>query len=104
MSKSPAPVDGSSLVKSIPYTIQLVRQINHGPQESIRYFIPMANDTDFVEAMEDHLLKWNFEKNFRCEKHNKFFEVNLYQTSPTNTHHWRVNLARPSRDIDLAFW
>lgn len=55
-------VDGLSLVKSVPYAIQLVRQINHGPQESVRYFIPTANDTDFVEAMEDHLLKWNFEK------------------------------------------
>lgn len=29
--------------------------------------------------------------------------VCLYQRNPTNSHHWRVNLARPSRDIDLAF-
>lgn len=42
-------------------------------------------------------------KNFRCEKHNKFFEINLYQKNPINAHHWRVNLARPSRDIDLTF-
>lgn len=42
-------------------------------------------------------------KNFRCEHHDKFFEVNLYQNNPINSHHWRVNLARPSRDIDLAF-
>lgn len=35
--------------------------------------------------------------------HNRFFEVNLYQKNPTNAHHWRSNLARPSRDIDLAF-
>ena len=42
-------------------------------------------------------------KNFRCQNHNRFFEVNLYQKNPTNAHHWRANLARPSRDIDLAF-
>ena len=42
-------------------------------------------------------------KNFRCNVHNKFFELNLYQTNPLNTHHWRSTLARPSRDIDLSF-
>ena len=42
-------------------------------------------------------------KNFKCEQHNRFFEVNLYQKNPLNTHHWRANLARPSRDIDLTF-
>ncbi|OAX81228.1 hypothetical protein ACJ72_04430 [Emergomyces africanus] len=41
-------------------------------------------------------------KNFRCAIHNKFFELNLYQKNPTITHHWRSNLARPSRDIDLS--
>jgi hypothetical protein len=42
-------------------------------------------------------------KNFRCQKHNKFFELNLYEKNPTNTHHWRATLARPSRDIDLQY-
>jgi hypothetical protein len=42
-------------------------------------------------------------KTYRCETHNKFFEVNLYQKNPINTHHWRATLARPSRDIDLAY-
>ncbi|KAL9120833.1 MAG: hypothetical protein Q9187_002612 [Circinaria calcarea] len=101
------PVDGS-LVGSAPYAIQLVRQINYGPQESIRYFVPASNGSDFAEATEDDLLKSNFDKlnsykNFRCEKHNKFFEINLYQKNPTSAHQWRVNLARPSRNIDLAF-
>ena len=121
------PVDGS-LVGRAPYAIQIVRQINYGPQESIRYFVPASNGSDFAEATEDDLLKSNFDKlnsylimkspwvtdpvltvkpcrykNFRCEKHNKFFEINLYQKNPANKHHWRVNLARPSRDIDLAF-
>lgn len=40
-------------------------------------------------------------KNYRCGEHDKFFEVNLYQKDPVNTHHWRVNLARPGRSIDL---
>lgn len=34
---------------------------------------------------------------------NKIFKINLYQKNPTSAHHWRDNLARPSRDIDLAF-
>ncbi|KAJ4031951.1 hypothetical protein NW756_012784 [Fusarium oxysporum] len=35
--------------------------------------------------------------------HNRFFEVNLYQKSAINTHHWRATLSRPSRDIGLSF-
>lgn len=42
-------------------------------------------------------------KSFKCEAHNRFFEVNLYQKNPTNAHHWRANLARPAGDIDLSF-
>lgn len=41
-------------------------------------------------------------KNFRCARHNKFFEVNLYQRNPIVKHHWRANLARPAQNIDLA--
>ncbi|KAI0120744.1 hypothetical protein BJ170DRAFT_688564 [Xylariales sp. AK1849] len=41
-------------------------------------------------------------KNFKCEIHNKFFEVNIYQKDPVNKHHWRANLARPSSSIDLG--
>ncbi|KAI1102067.1 hypothetical protein F4804DRAFT_314189 [Jackrogersella minutella] len=101
--------DGSaSMVSSALYAVQLIRQINYGPQESTRYFVPLSNGSSFAEAVEDDLIKSNFEKlnsykNFRCSTHDKFFEVNLYQKNPTNTHHWRSNLARPSRDIDLAF-
>lgn len=40
-------------------------------------------------------------KNFKCVVHNKFFEVNLYQKDPVNSHHWRANIARPSDEIDL---
>jgi hypothetical protein len=40
-------------------------------------------------------------KNFRCASHNKFFELNLYEKDPVNTHHWRANIARPATEIDL---
>jgi hypothetical protein len=40
-------------------------------------------------------------KNYRCDDHNKFYEVNIYQKDPVNRHHWRATLARPARDIDL---
>ncbi|KAM5527050.1 MFS multidrug transporter [Fusarium oxysporum f. sp. phaseoli] len=100
--------DDFSVVNNAPYAVQLVRQVNYGPQEVIRYFVPAENDSIFMETTETDLLNANFEKlnsykNFRCEYHNKFFEVNLYQKNPTNTHHWRANLARPSREIDLAY-
>ncbi|RYP42426.1 hypothetical protein DL768_010347 [Monosporascus sp. mg162] len=103
-----APTDGGPLASGAPYAVQIVRQINFGPQESIRYFVPASNGSDFVEATEDDMLKANFEKlnsykNFRCGKHNRYFELNLYQKNAINTHHWRVNLARPTKDIDLAF-
>ncbi|TGJ78886.1 hypothetical protein E0Z10_g9879 [Xylaria hypoxylon] len=102
-----APTNGSSLVSQAQYAIQLVRQVNYGPQESIRYFIPVDNNSTFLEVTEDDLLSANYKKlnsfkNFRCEEHNKFFELNLYQENPTNTHHWRANLGRPARDIDMA--
>ncbi|KAK8914878.1 hypothetical protein VCV18_011199 [Metarhizium anisopliae] len=41
-------------------------------------------------------------KNYKCEVHDKFYEVNIYQKDPVNKHHWRATLARPARDIDLA--
>ncbi|KAK2052353.1 hypothetical protein LY76DRAFT_671431 [Colletotrichum caudatum] len=96
-----------SAVESATYAVQLVKQVNYGPQESIRYFVP-SDDSSFAEVAEEHLIKFNFEKlnsykNFRCDIHNKFFEINLYQQNPTNSHHWRYNLSRPSRDIDLVY-
>ncbi|KAF1962986.1 hypothetical protein CC80DRAFT_530864 [Byssothecium circinans] len=90
-----------------PYAVQLVRQINYGPLESKRYFIPVeGKDEAFVEVSEEDLVNANFQKlnsykNFRCEAHNRFFELNLYQKDPVNLHHWRANLARPADSIDL---
>ena len=40
-------------------------------------------------------------KNFKCDAHNKFFEVNLYQKNPINKHHWWADIARPAEEIDL---
>lgn len=58
---SPVPVDGS-LISSAPYTVQVVKQINYGAQESVRYFVPASNGSDYAEATEDDLLELNFEK------------------------------------------
>merc|ERR1739848_234868 len=100
--------DKHAPVHSAPYAVQVVRQVNFGAQESIRYFIPASEGSVFAESTEDDLLQANFEtlnsyKNFRCATHNRFFDVNLYQKNAINTHHWRATLSRPSRDIDLPF-
>ncbi|KAK1749488.1 hypothetical protein QBC47DRAFT_465535 [Echria macrotheca] len=109
-SSSPA-IDDAERVDLValqpPYAIQLVQQVNYGPLESKRYFVPIeGSETEFVEVVEDDLLQANFKKlnsykNFKCEEHDKFFEVNVYQKDPVNRHHWRVNIARPGSTIDL---
>jgi hypothetical protein len=55
-------VDSSSLVSDAPYAIQLRRQINYGPQESIRYFVSASNGADFAEVTGDDFLKWDFDE------------------------------------------
>ncbi|KAM0260043.1 hypothetical protein ACHAQJ_002967 [Trichoderma viride] len=102
------PSEGYLLITDSQYAVQLVKQVNFGSQESIRYFIPASNGIEYVEITESNLLEANFKKlnsykNFKCGVHNRFFEVNLYQKNPTNAHHWRADLARPSKDIDLLF-
>ena len=54
--------DSASTVNSAPYAVQLVRQVNYGPQESIRYFVPAKTGSDFTETTEDNLVESNFEK------------------------------------------
>ena len=104
-----------------PHAVQLVRQINFGALESKRYFAPDENG-GYDEISEDSLIQANFKKlnsywtsflqtcsssdlyrykNYKCDEHNKFFEVNIYQKDPVNKHHWRINLARPASSIDL---
>lgn len=53
--------DTHTPVNSAPYAVQVVRQVNFGPQEWIRYFIPASVGSVFVEATEDDLLEANFE-------------------------------------------
>jgi hypothetical protein len=46
-----------------PFAIQLVRQVNFGPLEAKRYFVPQAGqDAGFVEVPEQALIEANFEK------------------------------------------
>ncbi|KAG8413821.1 hypothetical protein J3458_012312 [Metarhizium acridum] len=91
-----------------PFAVQLVRQKNYGALESKKYFIPdRDNPNGSLEVVEDDLIQANFQKlntykNYKCEAHDKFYEVNIYQKDPVNKHHWRATLARPARDIDLG--
>ncbi|WPH02449.1 Hypothetical protein R9X50_00531300 [Acrodontium crateriforme] len=99
--------DLKTAVARAPFAIQLVQQVNFGRLESKRYFIPVEGVKDaFGEITEDDVVNANFQKlntykNQKCETHNKFFELNVYQKDPVNKHHWRANLARPAREIDL---
>ena len=45
-----------------PYAIQLVKQVNYGPLESKRYFVPLDDDTEFKEITERDLIEANFTK------------------------------------------
>ncbi|KAK1240297.1 hypothetical protein MKX08_007739 [Trichoderma sp. CBMAI-0020] len=101
------PSDSFHLNSNLEYAVHLMKQVNFGREESIRYFTPAKGNSEFLEITESDLLEANFEKlnsfkNFKCDAHNRFFEVNLYQKNPINRHHWRANLARPSTDIDLS--
>ncbi|KAJ4413865.1 hypothetical protein N0V82_008266 [Gnomoniopsis sp. IMI 355080] len=102
---SPDPVDLLALKPE--FAVQLVRQVNYGPLESKRYFVPRGSDDgEFLEIAESDLIQANFQKlnaykNYKCNTHDKFFEANLYQKDPINMHHWRANVARTATDIDL---
>lgn len=55
--------EGSGSSGTPPFAIQLVRQVNYGPIESKRYFVPVdAGRTKFVEVTEDALIQANFQK------------------------------------------
>lgn len=59
---SATPCDASFLTADAQYAVQLVKQVNYGPQESIRYFIPTNNNTKFVETTESDVIQANFKK------------------------------------------
>ncbi|EED20928.1 conserved hypothetical protein [Talaromyces stipitatus ATCC 10500] len=93
------------------FAVQFVQQVNYGPVEAKRYFIPdpdsfAESQGGFLEVTEQDLIIGNFQKlnaykNYKCGAHNKFFELNLYQKDPVNQHHWRFNISRPASDIDI---
>jgi hypothetical protein len=98
-----------------PYIIQFVKQVSYGPVESRQFFAPASSTNistptpeskPYIELSEEALIAANFTKvntykNFKCTDHNRFFELNLYQKDPVNKHHWRLDIARPSKEIDL---
>lgn len=43
------------------YAVQLVKQVNHGPLESKRYFVPVSAG-GFKEIKEDDIIQANFQK------------------------------------------
>jgi hypothetical protein len=45
-----------------PYAIQLVKQVNYGPLESKRYFVPLDDNAEFREITERDLIEANFAK------------------------------------------
>lgn len=46
-----------------PYAVELVKQVDYGPLESKRYFVPKSNPARaFVEITADDLVDANFEK------------------------------------------
>ncbi|OQD86537.1 hypothetical protein PENANT_c007G00275 [Penicillium antarcticum] len=59
---SPASDQGLLRAEPVTYAVQLVKQVNFGPQESIRYFAPVGTGSQFVEVAENTLLEWNFQK------------------------------------------
>ncbi|KAE8452041.1 hypothetical protein EG329_002206 [Mollisiaceae sp. DMI_Dod_QoI] len=101
--------DTTLLDDGTSYVIQVVCQINYGAIEWKKYFAhrtSLASPATFQEVTEKDLIQANFQKlnsykNFKCVRHNKFFELNIYEKDPVNKHHWRANIARPAEDIDL---
>lgn len=56
------PNDDPSFIVDADYVVQLVRQVNYGPQESVRYFITVNDGIEFAEVRENDLIAANFEK------------------------------------------
>ncbi|KAF2635340.1 hypothetical protein P280DRAFT_536420 [Massarina eburnea CBS 473.64] len=102
-------IQTEDLPSTATLAIQVVKQVNYGPLENKRYFIHNSNgsgETAFVEVAEQWLINANFQKlnaykNYKCATHNRFFEMNVYEKDPINSHHWRANVARPASQIDL---
>jgi hypothetical protein len=60
---SPESSNATVVDSGTPFAVQLVQQVNYGPLESKRYFIPASGETDgFIEIIEDNLIQANFKK------------------------------------------
>ena len=56
-------LSSTSSAESFTYAIQLVKQVNYGPLESKRYFVPATGILqDYVEIKEKDLIDADFEK------------------------------------------
>ncbi|KAJ5181173.1 hypothetical protein N7491_000728 [Penicillium cf. griseofulvum] len=96
---------GSTDPSEASVCIQLVRQAINGPVEFIGYFI--ATDGNFEEVPENGILDANFvmmneRQSFRCIKHNRIFDLTLYEPSTGSTRHWRSSIAKPLEQIENA--
>jgi hypothetical protein len=61
---APSTSENTNLAElKLPFAVQLVRQVNYGPVEAKRYFIPVEGKEDeFVEIVEADLINANFQK------------------------------------------
>ncbi|OAX81229.1 hypothetical protein ACJ72_04431 [Emergomyces africanus] len=53
--------EAAAIVNRAPYAVQVVKQVNYGPLEWIRYFVPVENGSGFSEKDENDLVTSNFE-------------------------------------------
>lgn len=100
--------DGTGKIHSLnedTRSIQIVKQKNFGPILEKRYFVL----PDFEEVTESYFTEHNYKrlnsfKNYKCSKHNLFFELNAYTRSSTvksNHHHSTTSGNVYSRDSEL---
>ena len=55
-----------------------------------------------MNSSQGHTLIANRFKNFKCNMHSRFFEVNIYEKDPVNKHHWRADVDRPAGNAQRA--
>ena len=89
-------------------SIQVIIQQNFGPILEKRYFVL----PDFQEVKEDFFIEYDYKrlnsfKNYKCAKHNLFFELNAYtrSSSARSNHHQSTTsgnvYSRDSKIIDF---
>jgi hypothetical protein len=63
-STTPDEVNANANLTETPpaFAVQLVRQVNYGPIEFKRYFVPVKDTNEFAEVVEEDLINANFRK------------------------------------------